>query len=510
MRKFGLQNLNSAYRSAARVAMCFALIFALSVPVSLMSPVVCHATTQEEKDRLDELKKKQSEASSNRAGQKKTLDKLKKEAAEAKKNVNNLNRNINQVKKEATEAENGVLQASRDIETLSQELAQAAENEQKQYKALKTQLAYMYENSLTQNMITILFSSKSISDFITRSEYALQIAKYDHELLKSYQEIQETIKNKSASLKLKQQELTAYQEILSAKNEELNGKLKDANAELSEKAEAVNIQQANLDEIEKDIKGYKAETAAIQQRVAEAQAAQAEKAAQEAAAQRAAAEAEAKRLREEAERKKQEAAQDPTNEQKKKEAEEAERKAQEAERVAAEASTIPSTEGRVYSNQSELSVLAAIVQSEAGNQGYAGQLAVASVIMNRVYTRGYGFANANTITAVVYQKSVSKNGKVTYQFEPCVRKMTVKQNGHYVELNMTVIEYYVSHPEAISATSRQAAQDAINGVRYHGPNGSMNQLFFMTPAAFEKQAWLKGRNIKDKFTLGGHTFFNVL
>ena len=144
--------------------------------------------------------------------------------------------------------------------------------------------------------------------------------------------------------------------------------------------------------------------------------------------------------------------------------------------------------------------MAAIIYSEAGNQGYNGMLAVGSVIMNRVYSRGYGFANVNTITAVVYQKN---------QFEPASRIKPYYKDGVLMQ-DKTVLQFYLAYPDKISANAKSAAQAVMNGTRYHWAGGAMNQLFFMTPAAFEKQAWLKGRNIKDKFTLGGHTFFNVL
>ena len=48
----------------------------------------------------------------------------------------------------------------------------------------------------------------------------------------------------------------------------------------------------------------------------------------------------------------------------------------------------------------ETTLLAAVVQMEAGGQGYEGMLAVASVVMNRVNSGKY----PNTITGVIYQK----------------------------------------------------------------------------------------------------------
>ena len=156
-----------------------------------------------------------------------------------------------------------------------------------------------------------------------------------------------------------------------------------------------------------------------------------------------------------------------------------------------------SSAGQAYSaSASESEILAAILQAEAGNQGYDGKLAVASVIMNRVYSPVF---KQNTIRDVVYAKN---------QFEPTRREMVVRVNGEWVKTGMTVMEYYLANPGAVSQETRNVAAAALSGARY----GNMNQLFFMTPAALTyciNHGWPKADKVVDQFTLGGHTFFNV-
>jgi peptidoglycan hydrolase CwlO-like protein len=425
---------------------------ALGLVFTLCVPTVSYAATSDEQQ-LKELKDKQNELESKQKSQKSTLKSLQNEKNKAQKNVNSINSSIKDIQNQVATAQQDVVQTSSDIARLSQELEEAAENEKKQYVTLKAQLAYMYENSLTENMVTILFSSGSISEFVSRTEYAMAIAKYDRDLLTSYQKLQTTIKSKTKDLQQKQKDLASYQESLSAKQTELDAKLKDANADLIKKSEAVDLQSVSVDEIDAQISGYKAEAQAVQARV---DAAQAEM---------------ARRFLEEQERKRAEGqAEEPVN----------------------------SSEGNGYSNASELNLLGAIIQAEAGNQGYDGMLAVGSVIMNRVFYHGGNMPNS--ITEVVYQKG---------QFEPVSRKMVVRQNGVYVELGMTVLQYYLANPGAVSANARAAAQAVYNGERYHYAGGPMNQLFFMTPAAFSRQTWFDKSRVRDQFTLKDHTFFNV-
>lgn len=94
-------------------------------------------------------------------------------------------------------------------------------------------------------------------------------------------------------------------------------------------------------------------------------------------------------------------------------AEEAKRRAQEEEAAAkAKSVKVETVQGEaMYASVDETTLLAAVVQMEAGGQGYEGMLAVASVVMNRVNSGRY----PNSITDVVYQKGQfpgAHNGKL--------------------------------------------------------------------------------------------------
>lgn len=110
--------------------------------------------------------------------------------------------------------------------------------------------------------------------------------------------------------------------------------------------------------------------------------------------------------------------------------EEAERKRAAA---AAEAKRIAQKEA-VMATASEVDILAALIQCEAGGEPYEGQVAVGAVVMNRVRSGGY----PNTITDVIYASG---------QFVPAS-----KGKMESLILNGTT-----------KASCRQAANEAING-----------------------------------------------
>ena len=88
----------------------------------------------------------------------------------------------------------------------------------------------------------------------------------------------------------------------------------------------------------------------------------------------------------------------------------------------------------VLATASELDILAALIQCEAGGEPYEGQLAVGAVVMNRVRCGGY----PNSITEVIYASG---------QFAPAAggKMQSLILNGN------------------IKASCRQAAQEVING-----------------------------------------------
>lgn len=112
----------------------------------------------------------------------------------------------------------------------------------------------------------------------------------------------------------------------------------------------------------------------------------------------------------------------------------AEKEAARAQAAAEREATRKQQKEAVLTSASELNILAALVQCEAGGESYEGQLAVASVVMNRVRCGAY----PNTITDVIYASG---------QFSPA---NSTKMSNLALSGN-------------VKASCLQAAQEAING-----------------------------------------------
>lgn len=297
-------------------------------------------------------------------------------------------------------------------------LATAQADEAKQYEDMKTRIKYMYETG-NATLLEMLFSAETMTDFLNKADFIQNISSYDREMLEELQALQEEITMEEATLVDQQTSLTELQTTLEGRQAAL---------------------QATAAATSTDLASFSAQL--TQLRAEEAQL----------AAQKAAAEAE-----------KQNAAQN--NNSSNKPTENKPNGDQSNDNSGGDNSgsnnsgtttpdpapptepSVPESGGDSGSNDtgnqgggstnvssSELDIFAAILQCEA-YQDYDSMLAVATVIMNRVYSPLF----PNTITEVVYAPG---------QFEPTWsgRLDAVLAQGP-------------------TALSYQVAQDAINGAR---------------------------------------------
>ena len=115
------------------------------------------------------------------------------------------------------------------------------------------------------------------------------------------------------------------------------------------------------------------------------------------------------------------------------------------------------TKVEAKANNANLRLMSAIINSEAGNQSYAGKKAVGIVIMNRVKSNKF----PNSVKGVVYQSG---------QFSPV-------RNGSLAR------SYRLYDSGKISKSVKKAAASALSGsktVKYHGKKLNMKKYKFFS------------------------------
>lgn len=307
-----------------------------------------------------------------------------------------INQDLLKISDEISDTQMRVTIVNSEILRSEDELAISQQNEDQQYENMKSRIKYMYENG-NSSMLELLFSAESMSDFLNKADFIQNISQYDRDMLSELQNIHADIENQKMALQNQQDSLN-----------NLENELQQQQAALQQKA----------DETSTDLAQFQAQLQQIrEQEAAKAAAEAAAKAQQEAAA-----------------------------------------KAQQQTQASANASSSGNntssntttsngssnsgnnSSGGVINNggtsasKSDLDLLAAIIQCEA-YQNYDSLLAVATVIMNRVYDSRF----PNSISGVVYAAG---------QFEPAF-------SGR--------LEYVLN--AGPTSLSYQVAQDAINGAR---------------------------------------------
>ncbi len=353
----------------------------------------------EKKQAEDEMKRTQENL--DKANQQ--VNQLEDSQAGLQKDLTSYSTKLDQVRRNIKNIYADIEKKEAEISQTQAELEAAKAQESKQYEDMKVRIRYMYENG-NQQAMEALFASESFQDFLNRADYAQAIMEYDRNMLEVFRQTKESIAATEKQLQEEQKALEASQD--------------KAQAQESNLADLINNTKDGIEKYAEDIAEAEARAKAYEKKLEEQ-------------------ENQVENL-----------------------------KALIAQQKALVNGTVKVGKftyheiSQLARNSSDLQILAAIIECEAGNQPYIGQLAVGSVVMNRVRSNKF----PNTIIEVIHQKS---------QFTP------VKSGRFAMVL-----------ARGASATCTQAAQEVLNG------RNVIDALFFRT-----------NNHLIDGTIIGDHVFY---
>lgn len=252
-------------------------------------------------------------------------------------------------------------------------LKEAQKEEKRQYEAMKKRIRFLYEMG-GNGLLEVLLSAENFADFLNKAEYITSIQEYDRMMLDRYRETKEVIAGKKQELSQQEASLAGLKEQQEEKQQEV--------AELvSDTSEHLNAAKRQLADAQADVAGYAAK---LEKQKAYEEQLEAQKAAEDAKRLE-----EIKRQEEEVRRQKEQEAQRQNNA----------NNGNSANKGNSGNKGNGSSGNNGGSNASDLSMLAALIQCEAGGESYEGKLAVGSVVMNRVSSSHF----PNTVAGVIYQ-----------------------------------------------------------------------------------------------------------
>lgn len=382
--------------------MAAVLVMALLLGCFPMTTAITAHATEATRKKLQEAQneKKQTETELNET--KENLEDLNEVKDSLQGQLNTLNSQLKQVSDNLAVLEQQIKDKEAEIEQTRKELAEAKATEEWQYECMKKRIQFIYE---TQDyvMMEMLLASANFADFLNRSDYIEQLSEYDRDKLQEYTETKELIQAAEKRLEEEKKDLDDYKAQVEVEKSRVAGLVSQTATNIAGKKHEISQAEADALAYEQRIKEQEENISQLQAKLAE-------------------------------------------------EIRLSQLAAQSAWRDISEVSF---AEGDRY-------LLANLIYCEAGGEGYAGQLGVGAVVINRVLSSVY----PDSVVGVIYQGS---------QFSPVAsgRLAAALAEGR------------------ATASCYQAADDAMKGNTNVG-----NCVYFRTPVE-----GLSGINI------GGHVFY---
>jgi spore germination cell wall hydrolase CwlJ-like protein len=362
-------------------------------------PTVLAKTTRQ---KLEDAKEERKDLQNELEDKKDDIEDLNSIKAGLQNKLGNLNSQLQNVSNKLETIEGNITDKEAEIEHTIQMLNDAIATQDSQYAAMKKRVQFFYENQQF-NMLDFFFGKSNYSGLLNNSLYAQELSAYDRKQLVLYMENVRKIKETKARLEEERAELQEMQKKHKSEQSRVSGLVASTSNSISDYSSAIDTAMSEAEAKEAEIAQKDADIEALK-----------------------------KKLEEEIRLSK-----------------------------LAHNSKWRSISEVTFA-EGDRKLLANLIYCEAGNQPYAGQLAVGAVVINRVLSSVY----PDTVVGVIYQP---------HQFSP---------------VGSGRLAVALAADKATDACYR-AADEAMNGMTNVG-----DRVYFRTPIP-----GLKGMQI------GGHIFY---
>lgn len=391
------------------VAMVFILLIA-AVPVSVYATDETRKQLEEAEQERDKTQNQLDKTRDNLDGLNDQKDSIEGTLSTLNTELSQIGNNLSELEGMIADKENEIDDTNQKIEIAYKDLEEATAVKDAMYDTMKKQIKFMYEES-EYMYLEMLLSCESLADLLNRNDYIEQLSAYETRKLKEYadtqakiEEIAAQLEEDKASLEQDKRELDSYKAQVVAEQSRVSGLVSQANKSLADTASQISDAEAKALAYEKEIKDQEANISTLRAKL-----------------------------------------------------EEELRMAELAQQSSwRDISEVSFAEGDRY-------LLANLIYCEAGGEPYNGQVAVGSVVMNRVLSSVY----PNTIVGVIYQSG---------QFSPVA-------SGR---LALALAE------GRATKSCYDAADEVMSGTTNVG-----NCVYFRTPVD----------GITPKYRIGGHIFY---
>lgn len=359
-----IQKLNKKWMLSTMMVIVFSWL--------LLSAFTADATSVSQK--VQDAKEEVEESRNQLEKSRQTVEELEGARVQLEGKLAQLNEQLNEVSEELETSQNRLVEKKQAVEEIQMELASAEAVEAEQYESMKKRIKFMYENNSSTDALQMILEGNNFADMLNKADFIQKMAEYDRNMLQEYSEMKAAIASAKSMLEEEEAALETVVAEVEKKQEEITHLVNETAGEISKQTEDLEEAEARALAYEKELEQQQNTLEALEAR-----------------------EAEEKRIQEE------------------------QQKLKNTYGTTAGSSTSVNydSNGKVVGSGSEknlttsaggyeeaantgdLKLLATIIYCEAGNQPYEGQIAVGSVVLNRINSPLF----PNTMLAVLYQKS---------------------------------------------------------------------------------------------------------
>lgn len=414
-------------------------IFRLLVILCLCIACCSQAWAGAIQDKIDSTGRKINELERELESSDQNISAYQREQKVLEQDISSEQEKISQLSMQLDETRAAIKDTKAEIARTKKELAQSKKDCEEQYEQMKQRIRFMYENSM-DDILSYVLDAGSLPEALRRANYFQSVMDYDREKLDEYKETTRKIKKAKQKLILDKEELEALEEEQTQNIAQIDAAVVELKGRLSEKIAQIQSSQELRLKYEQELAQQRKYEQELERQKAEEDLKREE---------------EIRRQKEELERRRKEQEQERIRQ-------EQERKQQEQQSRAADTdrTNIWYDHSADSSGASDLELLSTIIYCEAGNQPYEGQLAVGSVVMNRVASSSF----PNSISGVIYQSG---------QFSPVA-------SGRFAS----------ALAAGLGSQCRSVAQEVLNGKR------NVTCLYFRVDTG-----------VIDGLVIGDHVFY---
>ena len=146
-----------------------------------------------------------------------------------------LTESVSQLSVEAAENEN-------QLKTIKKDLKKARKASKKQYEAMKLRIAYMYENS-GSTLLETLLSCESVADFLNQAENISKISQYDRDMLEKYEDTQAQIREQEQQVEEEMADINSLMSERAAKQQEVQAMAQSTNDNIASYVSQISASQ---------------------------------------------------------------------------------------------------------------------------------------------------------------------------------------------------------------------------------------------------------------------------